>query len=81
MATPSQVYIHGDSKAAINRRLKAGDKLEALYYGLPYNDVFDVEALRDGCVVKVFSKYVGGNPYAKAYGTIKRDKNGKVTIA
>ena len=81
MPFPSQVYVRANSKAALNRDLEAGVSFEALYYGFRHNDVFDLETLPDGCVVKVFDKYVDGTPYAKAYGTIKRKPDGTVRVA
>jgi hypothetical protein len=72
----STVYIEGTSKVDINRRLAAGEEIIATEYH-PYDiSTFRVNELRDGTIVKVFSKMVDGNPYAKAYGVIK---NGKVT--
>lgn len=75
-----QVYIQAESKKALNMALIQGAKLEALYFGIPHNDVYNLEELPDGTVVKLFTRYVGGNPYAKAYGTIKRNRNGFVQV-
>lgn len=76
------VYVQAKSKAEINRELKINPhKYEALQFSIfEGNDVFALESLPDGTVVKIFEKYVQGQPYAKAYGTIKRDKLGKVTL-
>lgn len=74
-----QVYVQAKSKAELNRRLAQGETFEALHYGIPHNDVYDLERLPVGTVVKIFEKYVGGNPYAKAYGTVA-NKGGKVII-
>lgn len=81
MALPSKVYVFVNSKAELNRRIKAGERFEALYYGLPHNDVFNLEDLRHGCVVAVFNKYVNGTPYAKAWGTVNRKADGSVTVS
>ncbi len=75
-----QVYVKAESKKALNVALVMGERCEALYYGIPHNDVYNLEALPDGTVVKLFTRYVGGNPYAKAYGTIKRNRNGCVQV-
>lgn len=75
-----QVYVEAGSKKALNTALILGARFEALYYGTPHNDVYNLEDLPDGTVVKLFTRYVGGNPYAKAYGTIKRNRNGFVQV-
>ena len=76
------VYVQAKSKAEINRELKGNQhKYEALSFSIfEGNEVFDLEALPDGTVVKIFEKYVQNQPYAKAYGTIRRDKKGNVTL-
>lgn len=76
------VYIEGASKKALNQRLAIDQHaLEALEFNhFEGNEVWNVEQLANGTVVKIFSKYVGGNPYAKSYGNIARKADGKVWI-
>lgn len=77
-----QVYIQGTKKAA-NDKLAAGQPVYATEYVFMGGDTSHNAAdLPTGCVVKFFEKYVGGNPYAKAYGQIKKDaKTGRNKIA
>jgi hypothetical protein len=67
------VYIKGNSKAAINRDLEAGKAITATEYsfGIMTHDFAD---LPEGTCVKVYSKMIGGNPYAKSYGTVKKGR-------
>ena len=75
-----QVYVQHESKRALNNEILFGRRFEALEYSIAGNEVYNLEDLPDGTVVKLFTKYVGGNPYAKAYGTIKRNRNGMVQV-
>lgn len=75
-----QVYVLGKSKADINRRLESGQALYGIEYtpfGETHHCLWDCP---NGTVVKVYEKTVGGSPYAKAYGTVKR-RDGHVRIA
>ena len=67
-----QIYVRANSKAEINRRMQAG----TVFIGHIYTP-FDVQAIAstnwmDGDVIKVYSKMIGGTPYAKSYGTVVR---------
>ena len=66
-----QVYIEGKSKAQINRDLVDGKPIVGTEITMFATTEYPFESLPDGTVVKVFEKYVGGNPYAKAYGQKK----------
>ncbi len=74
------MYIQGKSKAAVNRELKNGKTLIAYDFNAFTGDKqFPVSSdggIPDGTIIKVFEKYIYGNPVAKAYGTWK---NGKVS--
>ena len=70
------LYIKANSKKAANEALKTGNELEVyeakFMIGLvPAN----IEDFPTGTVVKIFSKFVGGQPYAKAYGNYNKEKN------
>ena len=75
-----QVYIQAKSKKIINTALSLGATLEGVEYSMFATKAHDVASLPVGTVVKIFDRYVGGSPYAKAYGTIGRDKQGRVIV-
>jgi len=66
-----EIYVQAKSKKAINEALTAKQKV----YGTNYSMFggggrYELNSdLPKGTVIKVFEKYSGGNPYAKAYGT------------
>ena len=63
-------YVQGKSKKAINERLAAGGEVYVTNYSIfGGGGEFEIHEIPVGSVLKVFEKYVGGNPYAKAYGT------------
>lgn len=65
------VYVRAKSKADLNRKLAANMPLgagEAIEY-TPYTEQrFALRDLPHGTVIKIYDKFVGGRPYAKAYG-------------
>ena len=75
-----KVYIQANSKKAINEALASGKKVPAVEYNMfnPNGQYMTDHILNDlptGTIVSVFSKYVGGQPYAKAYGSWDKEKN------
>jgi len=74
-----KVYIQANSKKAINEALTDGKKVPAVEYNMfnPNGYMTDhiLNDLPTGTIVSVFSKYVGGQPYAKAYGSWDKEKN------
>jgi hypothetical protein len=68
--TVMTIYVKGKSKAAINRRLEAGEVVVGTEYRLSKETTWPLgEAIPDGTVVKVFSVLDAfGTPYAKSYG-------------
>lgn len=64
------LYVQATSKKAINESLALGSEI----YGENYSMFGGGGSyllngdLPSGTVIKVFDKYVGGNPYVKAYG-------------
>jgi len=73
-------YIKAASKAAINRALKAGGNVCGSTFS-PWGDrLCSVVDMPQGAVIKVFSKTIGGQPYAKAYGTVHHAKDGTTKI-
>jgi hypothetical protein len=73
------VYVRAKSKAELNREIAAGKLFECVEY-TPFNtEVYDLERMPDGTVVKIYEKEVHGSPYAKAYGNVSH-KNGVLFI-
>lgn len=72
-----QVYVQAKSKKEINERLAAGETVYAEEYSLAGARTIPLKDCPEGTAVKIFDKYVQGNPYAKAYGTWS-PKKGKV---
>lgn len=71
------LYVKAKSKKEINTKLESGlivraESFEMFGGGGSYK--LD-SSLPDGTVIKVFDKYCGGSPYAKAYGTWNSKKN------
>lgn len=73
-----KVYIQAKSKKEINERLTTGSKIEATEYNAfnpnGYKTEHILNDLPTGTIVSVFSKFVGGQPYAKAYGSWNKEK-------
>lgn len=72
-----KVYIKAASKKALNDYIAkngaaAVSGAEYSLYGATQRRLADCP---DGTVVSIFDKYVGGNPYAKAYGVWRPSKN------
>lgn len=78
----TSVYVRAQSKAAINRKLAEGGDLTAYAFSPYGRDVHELSSMPDGTAVKVFRDWHGASPSAAiAYGTIKRDKAGKIKVA
>jgi len=69
------LYVQGKSKKALNELLANGTTVIGTEYSLrqPQNYTLNSD-LQDGTVIKVWEKIIGGNPYAKAYGTWEKNK-------
>lgn len=70
-----QIYVKGASKKAINELIAAGKSIYGTEYMPTSQNDHRLNDLPTGTCVKVFDKYVGGNPYAKSYGTWNKEKN------
>lgn len=66
-----ELYVNAKSKKAINDMIAEGKTVYGLNYSIFGNggEYALSSALPVGTVIKVYSKMVGGSPYAKAYGT------------
>jgi hypothetical protein len=73
-----KVYVQAKSKKQVNELLAAGEQIGAVEYNAfnpnGYVTHHILNELEDGAAVSIFEKYVGGQPYAKAYGTFDRNK-------
>lgn len=74
------IYVQASSKAALNARLIADRGIPGNIY-TPHSMTRErVENMPVGTVVKIFDKFIGGTPYAKAYGIIAKKKDGTVYV-
>jgi hypothetical protein len=69
-----EVYMMGASKAGLNRQLAKGEDLVCKEYTIAGATALMFSELPEGTIIKVYSKIVGGNPYARAYGSKRRGK-------
>ena len=70
-----QLYVHAKSKKAVNEFLTAGIAVFGENYSMfDGAGTYDLTEVPNGTMVKIFSKYVGGSPYAKAYGLMQNGK-------
>jgi hypothetical protein len=71
-----KIYVQAKSKADINRRLQAGERLTGLSYSIFGGGTYELDAnLPSGTIIAVYQKLVGGSPYTKAWGTWDANKN------
>lgn len=75
-----QVYVKSKSKKALNERLDLGEVVYCTEHKMLECFTHSIASLPDGTVVKIFDRYVSGSPYAKAYGTIKRNATGQIKV-
>jgi len=73
------LYVIGTSKKDVNQRLANGHTLWGKHYVLSSTWNVPSNHWNDGDVIKVYNRTIGGSPYAKAYGTVKK-VNGKTTV-
>ena len=76
-----KVYVQAKSKKQINEWIQSGTEIEAVEYSMQnhmnggdYETYHNLVDTPDGTVVAVFDKYVGGNPYSKAWGAWDKTK-------
>ena len=69
-----QVYIQAKSKVEVNQKLAEGKTVTATEYDMFNTLTHNFNELPEGTTVKIFEKYVGGNPFAKSYGVVKGGK-------
>lgn len=78
--TIETLYVRAASKAAINRTLAAGGQISGTVYTPCGQSSRLLSEMPRGTVVKVFSKYVCGSPYAQSYGTVDHKKDGTLFV-
>lgn len=72
-----KIYVEADSKAALNRRLAAGEVIQGRNYsmfapaqGPDRAGMHTLDAtLASGTLIAVYSRIVDGNPVGKSWGT------------
>ena len=72
-----KIYVEADSKAALNRRLAAGEVIQGRNYsmfapatGPERAGMHTLDAtLASGTVIAIFSQMSDGNPVSKSWGT------------
>ena len=73
-----KVYVKAPSKKSVNESLANGEPVPATEFNIFNPQYITDHILNDlptGIVVSIYDKMVGGNPYAKAYGTWDAEKN------
>ncbi len=68
------IYIQAKSKKELNEKLANKEQIKGTEYDMFSTNPCILNELPTGTVVKVFEKYVGGNPYAKSYGVWNKEK-------
>lgn len=70
MSIPT-VYVLGASKKALNELLSLDESgyQRCTQYHFQGSEQLNLFNMPNGTVIKIYSKLVGGSPYAKAYGT------------
>ena len=66
-----KVYVEAKSKAALIRRLAAGEEISGYNYSMfggGGHYMLD-DSLEDGTIIAIYSQMSGGNPVAKSWGT------------
>lgn len=66
-----KLYVKGASKKAVNERIAKGETVWGENFSM-FGGAGTYKLDKDlpkGTVVSIFDKYVGGQPYAKSYGT------------
>lgn len=75
------VYVKAKSKKAINETIASGQRVYGTIYSMFNGDrEVDLATMPDGTVIKIFDKYVSGQPYAKAYGNVAHKKDGALYL-
>jgi len=66
-----KVYVEAQSKAALIRRLSAGEEITGLNYSMfGGGGYYKLDnTLEDGTIIAIYSQMSGGNPVAKSWGT------------
>ena len=75
-----KVYVRAASKKSINESLAIGQSIPAWEFNIfnpngQYITDHQLSDLQTGTTVAIYEKIVGGNPYAKSWGTWDAEKN------
>ncbi len=71
------IYVKAKSKKELNERLANDEQVMGTIHSMGTQEVKLLSHANDGDVIKIYEKFVGGSPYAKAYGNWN-SKKGKV---
>mgnify|MGYP001215085770 CR=1 FL=1 len=70
---PEKVYVFGESKVDINRRLACGEEITGLEYNYFNPDGYITHHILNDmeteCIVAIFSEHQGETPVPKVWGT------------
>jgi hypothetical protein len=66
-----KIYVEAKSKAALKRRIEAGEVVSGYNYSMfGGGGHYDIDGdLPDGTVIAIYSEMVAGNPVGKSWGT------------
>lgn len=74
-----KIYVKGESRAEINRRLETGETIMGTEYNAFNPEGYMVnhylQECNSGTVVAIFKEYSMDNPIAISWGTWNKDKN------
>ena len=74
------IYVRAASKAALNRLLRENQNISGRNFDRLCEESLILPACPAGTVVKIFDHYVGGQPFAKAYGNVAFKPDGSVFV-
>lgn len=69
-----QLYVKAKSKKELNERLAYGVSVFGTKYDVYGELTYELSTLKADATIKIYDKFVGGSPYAKAYGTYSATK-------
>ena len=71
-----KLYVKSKSKVEVNKKLANNEIVTGINHSI-FGDGGEYalnKDLAEGTVIAIYDKYVGGNPYAKSWGTWKKGK-------
>jgi hypothetical protein len=74
------IYVNAKSKADLNRCLQTQQGATGIVYEQFDSQVLALRSMPAGSVVKIYERFVGGSPFARAYGNIAFKSDGTVYV-